>query len=173
MNRFVFVCPTSGVAVLTDKIATPAAPPGIIAALLCKKTHVAADPADDDPEAVMLDFVHPTLASRSAGHPCRKARPVGVKHGFGGIGHALAFGESGTLASSWSLVGVVPWNRYFSAGTTSPSFVLFSRSKSSSIRGDRGSSGGPYLRRNTSLKTEGIGLRPATCPNVSIYSNLL
>ena len=50
----------------------------IVAGLLCKKTHVAADPPGNDPKAVMLDFVDPTLARGSFHNPGREAGPETV-----------------------------------------------------------------------------------------------
>ena len=53
---------------------------GVVVALLCKKTHIFADPTGDDPEAGMLDFMDPTLAGGSFHVPGWDARPVRIQH---------------------------------------------------------------------------------------------
>ena len=53
---------------------------GVVSALFCNKTHVVAGPLGDNPEAVMLDFVNPTLASGSLHDPGREAGPERIQH---------------------------------------------------------------------------------------------
>jgi hypothetical protein len=69
-------------------------PLGVVGTLLCKKTHVLADPPGDDPEAVMLDFVNPTLASGRFHHHSREAGPIRIQHALDDIAATFLFRES-------------------------------------------------------------------------------
>ena len=76
---------------------------GVVPSLFCKKTHVVADPPGDNPEAVMFDFMDPTLARGSFHDPGREARPIPIQHALDDIAATFLFRESAGEVSRTSL----------------------------------------------------------------------